>query len=111
MRLFTIGILAILCSLPAVASTPAAWSKLERDAKRSCLAASDFKRPRTSEIVVFNDSVGQVAMLVTGIYRQAHMKGARGTNLCLYNPRNGSAAAEEALGWGVLRSGNVTPRN
>jgi hypothetical protein len=31
------------------------------------------------------------------------MKGAKGTNLCLYNRRTGKAAVEEAKGWGERR--------
>lgn len=104
MRHLLVGIVLITCSLPVHGSTPTAWSKLERDAKRSCIAASNFRQPRASEMIVFSDAVGQVALLVTGIYRQPHMKGVRGTNLCLYNRRTRASAVEEAMTWGELRS-------
>jgi hypothetical protein len=54
-------------------------------------------------MVVFDDATGVVALLVTGTYRQRHMKGASGTNLCLYNRKTKKAAVEEAKGWGDRR--------
>jgi hypothetical protein len=95
--------LALLAAAPASASTPAAWRELQQQAERSCIAASAFARPRVSNMVVFDDATGVVALLVTGTYRQRHMKGASGTNLCLYNRKTKKAAVEEAKGWGDRR--------
>ena len=100
MRFYLIlGSLALLAA-PAAASTPAAWKALQQQAERSCVAASGFARPRVSSMIVFDDRTGVVALLVTGTYRQRHMKGASGTNLCLYNRKTRTAAVEEAKGWG-----------
>jgi hypothetical protein len=106
MRRSIIAIFAIACALPAAASTPAAWAKLDREVKRSCIAASEFRRPRVSDLIIFNDAVGQVALIVSGTYPQPHMKGARGTSLCLYDRQTREAVVEEISGWPALRPGN-----
>jgi hypothetical protein len=54
-------------------------------------------------MVVFDDVAGVVALLVTGTFRGRHVRGATGTNLCLYNRRTGTAAVGEAVGWGERR--------
>jgi hypothetical protein len=97
-RLIPLTALTLLTA-PAAASTSAAWLQLEKEAKRSCIQVSQFRAPRASAMVVFDDATGVAALLVTGTYRQPHMKGAKGTNLCLYNRRTKKAVAEEARGW------------
>jgi hypothetical protein len=94
-------ILAILLSAsqPVLASSPDAWAALKKQAERSCIAASGFRRPRASSAIIFDDRVGIVAMLVTGTFTQARLRSATGTNLCLYNRRTRTAAVEEAKGW------------
>ncbi len=90
---------AILLCSPAEASSPAAWKQLRKQAERGCIAAAGFRRPRVSSPILFDDSVGSVALLVTGIYPQARLKGAHGTVLCLFNRRTKKVAVEEAKGW------------
>ncbi len=90
---------ASLLAAPASASTPAAWQQLQKQAERSCISASAFARPRVSNMIVFDDTTGVVALLVSGTFRQRHMKGATGTNLCLYNRQTKKAVVEEAKGW------------
>lgn len=92
-----------LLTAPATASTPAAWRQLEREAKLSCTKASSFARPTVSNMIIFEDATGMVAFLVSGKHREAHMKGAIGTNLCLYNRQTKKAAVEEAVGWSARR--------
>jgi hypothetical protein len=94
-------ILAIFLSAPqpVLASSPDAWVQLKKQAERSCLAASGFRRSRVSRAIIFDDTVGVVAMLVTGTFTQARLKGATGTNLCLYDRRTRRAVVEEAKGW------------
>ncbi len=94
---------ASLLAAPASASTPAAWQQLQKQAERSCISASAFARPRVSNMIVFDDTTGVVALLVSGTFRQRHMKGATGTNLCLYNRKTKRAVVEEAKGWGERR--------
>jgi hypothetical protein len=50
-------------------------------------------------MIVFDDRTGIVAILVTGTHRAVQMKGATGTNLCLYNRNTRKSAVEEAQGW------------
>jgi hypothetical protein len=98
-------ILAILLSAsqPVLASSPDAWAALKQQAERSCIVASGLRRPRVSSAIIFDDTVGVVALLVTGTYPQARLKGATGTNLCLYDRRTRKAAVEEAKGWSERR--------
>lgn len=84
---------------PAGASSPSAWRLLEAQATRSCIQASSLKRPRVSNPVIFDDNVRFVALLVTGTFPQAHMKGRIGTDLCLFDRRSKKAFVEEAPGW------------
>jgi hypothetical protein len=99
LKRLTIAGLLITLALPAAASTPGAWAKLEREVTRKCIAASELGRPRVSNPIIFDDTVGKVALLVTGTYRQAHMKGASGTTLCLFDRRTRTVATVEAEGW------------
>jgi hypothetical protein len=59
--------------------------------------------------VIFADDVGKIAILISGTYRPAHMRGARGTALCLYDRETRTSATEEVSGWGDVRV-PVTPR-
>ena len=99
MRNFLIISALLLTAQGVSASTPRAWDHLQRKAERSCIAASEFKRPRVSNAIIYDDSVGMIALLVTGTFPQAHMKGAAGTNLCLYNRLTKKAVVQEAKGW------------
>ncbi len=90
---------AALLAAPASASTPAAWQQLQKQAERGCISASAFARPRLSNMIVFDDTTEVVALLVSGTFRQRHIKGATGTNLCLYNRKTKKAVVEEAKGW------------
>ncbi len=103
MRRLLIPAAAALLAAPASGSTPEAWKQMQRQAERACIKASALARPRVSNMIVFDDATGVAALLVTGTYPQAHMKGAAGTNLCLYNRRTKKAAVEEARGWRDLR--------
>jgi hypothetical protein len=94
---------AAMLAAPASASPPEEWRQLQQRAERSCIAASNFRQPRVSKMIVFDDVTGVVALLVTGTFRSRHMRGATGTNLCLYNRRTNTAAVEEAVGWGERR--------
>jgi hypothetical protein len=94
-------ILAILLSAPqpVLASSPGAWAELKKQAERSCIAASGLRRARVSSAIIFDDTMGALAMLVTGTYTQGRLKGATGTSLCLYDRRTRKVAVEEAKGW------------
>lgn len=92
-------IATLMIATPAAASSPAAWSKFDGEVRKACITASGFKSAQASSVLGFDDRVGKVALLVTGIWPQPHMKGARGTMLCLYDKRSRQAFTDEANGW------------
>lgn len=101
MRFFlAAGLLAM--AVPVAASTPAAMAQSLTDAKAACRKASDLKNAATlGAPVLFSDAMGKTAVLVTGIWRPAHMKGARATMLCLYDRASRTAETQEARRWTV----------
>lgn len=87
-------------TVPAVAATPAAMAQGLTDAKAACRKASDLKNAATlGTPVLFSDAMGKTAVLVTGIWRPAHMKGARATMLCLYDRASRTTEVQEAKRW------------
>jgi hypothetical protein len=98
-----IAALLLMISTPALAATPDAWAQSLSDAKLACRKASDFKNAAVvGKPLVFSDSNGKTAILVTGIWRPEHMKGARGTMLCLYDRASRTAEVTEAKNWSVV---------
>jgi hypothetical protein len=85
-------------SASASASSPAAWLKLEREVSRKCIVASDLRRPQVSKMITFDDTVGKVAVLVTGTHRRGQASG-RIANLCLFDRRTKAVSTVEAKGW------------
>jgi len=90
---------AMTLAAPALASSPAAWAANNRDGRAACVKAAGLLRASASPAVGFSDVIGRDAMLVRGVYPQKHMKGAKGTILCLYERRTKKAEAMEAKGW------------
>lgn len=91
----------IAIAAPASASTPAAWAAGNAAARTACLRAAGLRLATVSAPLVFSDTAGKTALLVTGRYPQSFMKNARGTMLCLYDRRTRRAEASEARGWSV----------
>jgi heat shock protein HslJ len=89
-------IAAMLAGSGAQGSSSGAYAALEKRSAAACIAASGLRNGRAGPIVRFSDKVMIDARLVTGTYSQAHMKGAQGTMLCLYNRRTRRAEAQEA---------------
>lgn len=91
---------AVLLAVPAGAATPEAMAQGMSDARAACRKASDLKNAAAlGNPVVFSDDAGKTAVLVTGIWRPKHMKGARATMLCLYDRRARTAEVQEARKW------------
>ncbi len=88
-----------LAAAPALASSPDAWRAHDAQVRSACIKASGLRTARASAPAPFSDDVGRTAALVTGVWPQAHMKGRRGTFLCLFDRRSGTAEAVEAAGW------------
>jgi hypothetical protein len=90
----------LLVAVPAGASSPQAWDAGNATAARACRAAAGLKDARISGgPIIFSDTQGKTALLVTGRWRPAHMKGAPATMLCLYDRRRHTAETQEASGW------------
>ena len=86
----------------ASASSPAAWSAHDREVANACAKASGLKDAvATGEPMVFDDSVGMTALLVSGRYPQPHMKNQRGHALCLFDrkTREAKIAPADQLRW------------
>ena len=91
--------LFVLLAAPAAASSPAAWSAHDRVARTACLRTAALAAATTSAPILFSDTSGKTALLVTGRYRQPHMKNRQGAMLCLYDRRTRRAEASDANGW------------
>jgi hypothetical protein len=95
---------AVLAAAPALASTPDAMAQGLTEAKAACRKASDLKNAASlGKPLLFSDTAGKTAVLVTGIWRPAHMKGARATMLCLYDRASRVAEVTEAPRWTVAK--------
>jgi hypothetical protein len=92
-------IAALAASTPAAASSDAAWAASAKAGRAACAKAANLLRPTLSGPILFSDRIGRDAWLVRGTYRQAFMKGARGTMLCLYDRRTRGTEVQEAKGW------------
>lgn len=69
-------------------------------AKAACHKASELKNAATlGQPLLFSDTNGKTAILVTGTWRPAHMKNARATMLCLYDRKTRTAEIQEAKNW------------
>jgi hypothetical protein len=85
---------AVIASVPAAASSDAAWRAFNAKVTRACLTASGIRNARPSTIVGFDDRVGVVAMLVSD-----RTRGSSRSKLCLYNKRSQRAHVDEAEMW------------
>ncbi|MGE8066503.1 hypothetical protein [Pseudomonas sp. NPDC089569] len=97
--------LTLLClcalTLQAHASSPDAWAAYDKAVLASCTKASGLKDAKpVGNAAQFDDRVGYTALLLQGVYPQKHMKGAQGTELCLYNKQNKTAYVTE---WDSVR--------
>ena len=100
-------LLALAAGSPAAGSTAVAWKTSAKAGRTACIAAANLRRTTVSAPLTFSDAIGKDALLVRGTYRQAFMKGARGTFLCLYDRRTGQAEVSEAKGWSVAPSARL----
>lgn len=90
--------LALTAAATAEASSDQAWARLNLAVAEKCAASSGLNHAHISRIVMFDDSLGKVAALVTGVSRE---RGARGLakKLCIYDKRSGRTWIDEAQGW------------
>lgn len=107
-RLASIGVAVGLVGLgatPAWPSSPAAWKAYDQTARSACLKASRLLQPRLLgeriDVPVAEPSPSGItplisAFLIEGVYPQAHPRGQRGRELCLFEQRTGRATVAEA---------------
>ncbi|WLH13675.1 hypothetical protein PSH58_04760 [Pseudomonas hefeiensis] len=85
----------------AHASSPEAWAIHDKAVLASCIKASGLKNAEpVGTAAQFDDRVGYTALLLQGQYPQEHMKGATGTELCLYRKKSKTAYVTE---WDSIR--------
>ena len=92
--------LTILCltvfATQAHASSPDAWATYDKAVLAGCTKASGLKGVKpVGDAAQFDDRVGYTALLLQGQYPQKHMKGAQGTELCLYDKKSKTAYVTE----------------
>ncbi|RDJ05045.1 hypothetical protein [Rhizobium grahamii] len=76
----------------AHASSEGAWNALSAKANGTCIGQSRMISPEASAPVVFDDSVGKIAIMLRGTIT----KGKSPVNLvCLYDKKSGKASIEE----------------
>jgi heat shock protein HslJ len=86
---------AMLLAAPAPAATPEAWAKLDKASEAACLKAANLGGATIGPPIRFSDRTGVDARVVTGMWPQPHMKGAKANMLCLYNRKNKRVEVQE----------------
>ncbi|MCU0118537.1 hypothetical protein N8H74_09760 [Pseudomonas sp. B2M1-30] len=102
MKALTLACLCLIALPPlAHASSPDAWAAYDKAVLASCTKASGLKNAKpVGNAAQFDDRVGYTALLLQGQYPQKHMKGAQGTELCLYSKKSKTAFVTE---WDSIR--------
>jgi len=91
----------IVMSSHAHASSSDAWATYDKKVLASCVKTSGLKNAEpVGTAAQFDDRVGYTALLLQGQYPQKHMKGATGTELCLYRKKTKTAFVTE---WDSIR--------
>jgi heat shock protein HslJ len=90
-----VGLLALTWIGPSYAATPREYAALDRRTDRACIETSGLRNAITGPVTRFSDRFGMDARTVSGTYPQAHMNGATGTMLCLYNRATRRAEVQE----------------
>lgn len=87
-----------LAAAPALASSPEAWNRYDRQVRAACVAASRLAAVRVRGTRIDFPSLSLSSLLLEGTYPQPHMRGQQGLELCIYEQRSGRAAVAEANG-------------
>ena len=91
--IFAATTLAFMTTVPAWASSDAAWNALFAKANGTCIGQSRMVSPEASAPVVFGDAVGKIAVLLREPDR-GKSKTMREV-ICLYDKKSGKASIEE----------------
>ena len=93
----------------AQASSPAAWSAYNREVASVCTQASGLKQAAVvGQPMVFDDSAGMTALVVTGRHPQPHMKNQPVRVLCLFDRKTRQAhiTSADRLRWAAPAQSN-----
>ena len=99
---FITGLVIALMITSVSASASSDWASNDKAASAACIKASGFRAASVTQSdkrAQFGDEVGFDALLVSGIYPQTHMRGQRGTVLCLWKRGSRKAYVSEVRGW------------
>ena len=88
--------LGVVLAGSVTASTTSAWMAVDKASEAACRKASGFPDAVAGPPIHFSDRFLVDARLVKGTYPQAHMKGAKGAMLCLYNRRTKRTGVQDA---------------
>ncbi|KQS78850.1 hypothetical protein ASG25_09535 [Rhizobium sp. Leaf384] len=99
MRLLILSLPVLMTATLAHASSDDAWAAFNLKVAETCATASGLKHAHVSEIVAFDDTLGKVVTLVSGVFPQKALKGAHGKTLCVFDKATGKAWTDEAKGW------------
>ncbi|PZM08323.1 hypothetical protein [Rhizobium tubonense] len=86
--------IAFLVGGQAFASSDGAWNALFAKANGTCIGLSGLDTPEASTPVVFDDSVGKIAILLKGAMGRGKVK-TNVSMICLYDKKSGKASIEE----------------
>jgi heat shock protein HslJ len=90
-------ILFVLAATSAIAATPDSYAKLDKESEAACLKAANLGGAAVLAPIRYSDRVGIDARVVTGIWPQPHMKGAKAKMLCLYNRKTKRVEVQELV--------------
>lgn len=91
----TVAAVALIAATASFASAPDKWAKLDTASQNACLKAAGLNGAQAGPPIRFSDNIMIDARVVEGTWPQAHMKGAKGRMLCLYNRKNKRVEVQE----------------
>lgn len=98
MMIWRVGATASLAALtvPAAASSPAAWANLDKRVTRACIAMSGLARPQVlAQKISTSDAVGVEVRMIRGY----DGKNVFHRQICVMNRRNSRTEVQDAAGW------------
>jgi hypothetical protein len=90
-----LAIAAVVLCPSSLASSDRSYREVDRASSVACARASGLLKPVVGPATSFSDVIGIDLRAVSGIWPQAHMKGAQAKMLCAYDRRTKRAEAQE----------------
>ena len=88
------SLLVMVSFCAATASSDGSWNALFAKANGTCIGLSRMHTPEASAPVVFDDSVGKIAVLLRGQVGKGKAR-TKVNMICLYDKRTGRASIAE----------------